>query len=103
MWTGGGGGEGGDVWEVRRDEEGGSECYNIDKTCCGGEAYHLDEQNPRYLEDWENLDFQDLVVDGWVDSSGSNPGGGFGKSGGGRETRGGGDGLEGPSGQLSMV
>ncbi|GJR35933.1 hypothetical protein Tco_1211617 [Tanacetum coccineum] len=24
----------------------------------------LDEQNPRCLEDWENLDFQDLVVDG---------------------------------------
>ncbi|GJT99879.1 hypothetical protein Tco_1110218 [Tanacetum coccineum] len=39
-------------------------CYNIDKTCCGGEACHLDEQNPRCLEDWENLDFQDLVVDG---------------------------------------
>nr|GEV38318.1 hypothetical protein [Tanacetum cinerariifolium] len=30
-------------------------------------------------------------------------GGGFGKSRGGRETRGGGDGLEGPDGQLSMV
>ncbi|GJW28122.1 hypothetical protein Tco_0044997 [Tanacetum coccineum] len=28
------------------------------------EASHLDEQNPRCLEDWENLDFQDLVVDG---------------------------------------
>ncbi|GJZ85363.1 hypothetical protein Tco_0650702 [Tanacetum coccineum] len=38
--------------------------YNIDKTCCGGEACHLDEQNPKCLEDWENLDFQDLVVDG---------------------------------------
>nr|GEV56105.1 putative reverse transcriptase domain-containing protein [Tanacetum cinerariifolium] len=28
-----------------------------------GEACHLDEQNLRCLEDWENLDFQDLVVD----------------------------------------
>ncbi|GJY94399.1 hypothetical protein Tco_0510760, partial [Tanacetum coccineum] len=28
------------------------------------EACHLDEQSPRCLEDWENLDFQDLVVDG---------------------------------------
>ncbi|GJV38064.1 hypothetical protein Tco_1410541 [Tanacetum coccineum] len=33
---------------------------------------------------------------GWVDGNGSNLGGGFGKPGGGRETRGGGDGLEGP-------
>ncbi|GJZ93535.1 hypothetical protein Tco_0665600 [Tanacetum coccineum] len=33
---------------------------------------------------------------GWVDGNGSNPSGGFGKLGGGRETRGGGDGLEGP-------
>ncbi|GJR38866.1 hypothetical protein Tco_1214550 [Tanacetum coccineum] len=31
---------------------------------------------------------------GWVDGNGSNLGGGFGKPGGGRETRGGGDGLE---------
>ncbi|GKA26935.1 hypothetical protein Tco_0713103, partial [Tanacetum coccineum] len=76
-----------------------------------GEACHLDEQNPRCLEDWENLDFQDLVVDGecfqvkvrccrgkvlllmltnkgWVDGNDSNPGGGFGKPRGGRETRG---------------
>nr|GFA71086.1 hypothetical protein [Tanacetum cinerariifolium] len=29
-----------------------------------GEACHLDEQNPSCLEGWENLDFQDLVVDG---------------------------------------
>ncbi|GJU37521.1 retrovirus-related pol polyprotein from transposon TNT 1-94 [Tanacetum coccineum] len=29
-----------------------------------GEACHLDQQNPRCLEDWEYLDFQDLVVDG---------------------------------------
>ncbi|GJW32601.1 hypothetical protein Tco_0052633 [Tanacetum coccineum] len=28
------------------------------------EACHLDEQNQKCLEDWENLDFQDLVVDG---------------------------------------
>ncbi|GKE12575.1 hypothetical protein Tco_1416126 [Tanacetum coccineum] len=99
-------------------------CYNIGKTCCGGEACHLDEQNPRCLEDWENLDFQDLVVDGecfqvevhccrgkvlllmltnkgWVDGNDSNPGGGFGKPRGGRETRGG-DGLEGLDSQLSM-
>ncbi|GJT99875.1 hypothetical protein Tco_1110214 [Tanacetum coccineum] len=27
-------------------------------------ACHLDKQNPRCLEDWENFDFQDLVVDG---------------------------------------
>ncbi|GJX36726.1 hypothetical protein Tco_0248283 [Tanacetum coccineum] len=55
------------------------------------EACHLDEQNPKCLEDWENLDFQDLVVDdeGWVDVNGSNPGGGFGEPRGGRETRGG--------------
>ncbi|GJV45900.1 hypothetical protein Tco_1430436 [Tanacetum coccineum] len=33
-----------------------------------------------------------------VDGSGSNPGGGFGNLGGGRETYGGGDGLEGPVG-----
>ncbi|GKB56852.1 hypothetical protein Tco_0913038, partial [Tanacetum coccineum] len=59
-----------------------------------GEACHLDEQNPRCLEDWENLDFQDLVVD--VDGSGSNPGDEFGNSRGGHETRGGRDRLEGP-------
>ncbi|GKF18998.1 hypothetical protein Tco_0067636, partial [Tanacetum coccineum] len=69
-------------------------CYNIDKTCCGGEACHLDEQNPRCLEDWENIDFQDLVVD--VDGSGSNPDGGCGNPGGGCVTLGGEDGLEGP-------
>ncbi|GJW97531.1 hypothetical protein Tco_0179339 [Tanacetum coccineum] len=34
--------------------------------------------------------------------SGSNPGGGFRKPGGGRETHGGRDGLKGPGGQLSM-
>ncbi|GKF45333.1 hypothetical protein Tco_0131885, partial [Tanacetum coccineum] len=72
--------------------------YNIDKTCCGGEACHLDEQNPRCLKEWENLDFQDLVVDGWVNGNGLNPGDGFRKSGGGRETRGAGNGLEGPGG-----
>ncbi|GJR69302.1 hypothetical protein Tco_0015367 [Tanacetum coccineum] len=44
-----------------------------------------------------------LTNKGWVDGNGSNSGGGFGKPRGGRETRGGGDGLEGPSGQLSMV
>ncbi|GKB95112.1 hypothetical protein Tco_0981249 [Tanacetum coccineum] len=43
-----------------------------------------------------------LTNKGWVDGNGLNPGGRFGKPGGGRETRGGGDGLEGPSGQLSM-
>ncbi|GJT87160.1 retrovirus-related pol polyprotein from transposon TNT 1-94 [Tanacetum coccineum] len=43
-----------------------------------------------------------LTNNGWVDGSGSNPGGGFGKPGGGRETRGGEDGLEGPDGQLSI-
>ncbi|GJT34433.1 hypothetical protein Tco_0924852 [Tanacetum coccineum] len=35
-----------------------------------------------------------LTKKGWVDGNGLNPGGGFGKPGGGRETRGGGDGLE---------
>ncbi|GKA28421.1 zinc finger, CCHC-type containing protein, partial [Tanacetum coccineum] len=40
---------------------------------------------------------------GLVDGNGSNPGGGFGKPRGGREIRGGGDGLEGPGGQLSIV
>ena len=44
-----------------------------------------------------------LTNKGWVDGSGSNPGGGFGKLRGGRETHGGGDGLEGPGGQLLMV
>ncbi|GKD75526.1 hypothetical protein Tco_1333808, partial [Tanacetum coccineum] len=39
----------------------------------------------------------------WVDGNGSNPGGGFGKLGGGRETRGGGDGLDGPGGQLPIA
>ncbi|GJS63006.1 hypothetical protein Tco_0677570 [Tanacetum coccineum] len=34
---------------------------------------------------------------------GSNPDGGFGNPRGGRETRGGGDGFEGPGGQLSIV
>ncbi|GJT63493.1 hypothetical protein Tco_1007026 [Tanacetum coccineum] len=77
--------------------------YNIDKTSCGGEACHLDEQNPKCLENWENLDFQDLVVDGWVDGNGSNPSDGFGKPGGGQETLGGGDRLERHDGQLSMV
>nr|GEW51680.1 reverse transcriptase domain-containing protein [Tanacetum cinerariifolium] len=43
-----------------------------------------------------------LTNKGWVDGSGSNPGGRFGKPGGGRETRGGGDRLEAPDGQLSM-
>ncbi|GJW52234.1 hypothetical protein Tco_0093585, partial [Tanacetum coccineum] len=43
-----------------------------------------------------------LTNKGWVDGNGSNPGGGFGKSEGGLETYGGGDGLEGPGGQLSM-
>ncbi|GJV51826.1 hypothetical protein Tco_1447567 [Tanacetum coccineum] len=38
-------------------------CYNIDKTCYGGEVCRLDEQNPRCLEDWKNIDFQDLVMD----------------------------------------
>nr|GFC96663.1 hypothetical protein [Tanacetum cinerariifolium] len=51
----------------------------IGKTCYGGEACDLDEQNPRCLEGWENLDFQDLVVDG----------GGFRNLKGGREIRGG--------------
>ncbi|GJT55695.1 retrovirus-related pol polyprotein from transposon TNT 1-94 [Tanacetum coccineum] len=37
-----------------------------------------------------------LTNNGWVDGSGSNLGGGFGKLRGGRETLGGGDGLEGP-------
>ncbi|GKG47595.1 hypothetical protein Tco_0507080, partial [Tanacetum coccineum] len=36
-----------------------------------------------------------LTNKGWVDGNGSNPGGGFGKPGDGRDTRGGGDGLEG--------
>ncbi|GKD17508.1 hypothetical protein Tco_1206666, partial [Tanacetum coccineum] len=36
-----------------------------------------------------------LTNKGWVDGSGSNLGGGFGKLGGGRETRSGGDRLEG--------
>ncbi|GJX04993.1 hypothetical protein Tco_0190909, partial [Tanacetum coccineum] len=37
-----------------------------------------------------------LTNKGRVDGSGSNPGGRFGKPGGGREIRGGEDGLEGP-------
>ncbi|GJU28846.1 retrovirus-related pol polyprotein from transposon TNT 1-94 [Tanacetum coccineum] len=83
-------------------------CINTRKSTSGGiqflgEACSLDEQNPRCLKDWENLNFQDLVVDGWVDGNGLNLGGGFGKPGGGRETHGGEDGLEGPGGQLSMV
>nr|GEX38545.1 hypothetical protein [Tanacetum cinerariifolium] len=44
-----------------------------------------------------------LTNKGWVDGNGSNPGGGLGKPRGGRETRGGEDGLKGPGGQLSMV
>ncbi|GJS35235.1 hypothetical protein Tco_0533617 [Tanacetum coccineum] len=39
-----------------------------------------------------------LTNNGWVDGSGSNSGGRFRNPGGGRETRGGGDGLEGPVG-----
>ncbi|GJY38863.1 hypothetical protein Tco_0425227 [Tanacetum coccineum] len=39
-----------------------------------------------------------LTNKGWVDGNGSNPSGGFGKPGGGREKRRGGDGLEGPGG-----
>ncbi|GJU79408.1 hypothetical protein Tco_1281773 [Tanacetum coccineum] len=87
----------------------------------------FDEQSPRCLEDWENLDFQDLVdgecfqvemhccgcevycCDIWfnkpmvcVDGSGSNPGGGFRNTRDGRETHGGGDGFEGPGGQFSI-
>ncbi|GJU04683.1 hypothetical protein Tco_1121113 [Tanacetum coccineum] len=37
-----------------------------------------------------------LTNKGWVDGDGSNPGGRFGKPRGGRETRGGRDGLDGP-------
>ncbi|GKA35485.1 hypothetical protein Tco_0721976 [Tanacetum coccineum] len=37
-----------------------------------------------------------LINKGWVDGNGSNPGGGFGNPRGGQETRGDGDGLEGP-------
>nr|GEZ17636.1 retrotransposon protein, putative, Ty1-copia subclass [Tanacetum cinerariifolium] len=44
-----------------------------------------------------------LTNKGWVDGNDSNPDGGFRKPGGSRETRGGGDGLEEPDGQLSMV
>ncbi|GKE27019.1 hypothetical protein Tco_1442403 [Tanacetum coccineum] len=44
-----------------------------------------------------------LTNNGWVDGSGSTPGGRFGNPGGCHETRGGGDGLEGPCGQLSIV
>nr|GEY90887.1 hypothetical protein [Tanacetum cinerariifolium] len=43
-----------------------------------------------------------LTNKGWIDGNGSNSSGGFGKLGGGRETRRGEDGLEGPDGQLSM-
>ncbi|GKA45506.1 reverse transcriptase domain-containing protein [Tanacetum coccineum] len=43
-----------------------------------------------------------LTNKGWVDGNGSNLGGRFGKPRDGQETRGGGDGLEGPDGQLSM-
>ncbi|GJR95870.1 hypothetical protein Tco_0268044 [Tanacetum coccineum] len=39
-----------------------------------------------------------LTNNDWVDDSGSNPSGEFGNLGGGRETHGGGDGLEGPVG-----
>ncbi|GKE18028.1 hypothetical protein Tco_1425605, partial [Tanacetum coccineum] len=39
-----------------------------------------------------------LTNNGWVDGSGSNPGGGFGNPGGGRVTCGGRDRLEGPVG-----
>ncbi|GKF39997.1 hypothetical protein Tco_0120058 [Tanacetum coccineum] len=41
-----------------------------------------------------------LTNSGWIDGSGTNPSGGFGKSRGGRETRGGGDGLKGPGGPI---
>nr|GEV81647.1 aconitate hydratase 1 [Tanacetum cinerariifolium] len=44
-----------------------------------------------------------LTNKGWVDGNGSNSGGGFGKPRGGRETRGGGDGLEGPCGGATWV
>ncbi|GKE20830.1 hypothetical protein Tco_1432342, partial [Tanacetum coccineum] len=78
--------------------------YNIGKTFYGGEACRLDEQNPRCLEDWENIDFQDLVMDGEcfqveVHYCG---GGGFGNPGGAHETRGGGDRFEGAGGQVSI-
>ncbi|GJR52178.1 retrovirus-related pol polyprotein from transposon TNT 1-94 [Tanacetum coccineum] len=43
-----------------------------------------------------------LTNNGCIDGNGLNPGGGFGKPGGGRVTRGDGDGLEGSGGQLSM-
>nr|GEU58900.1 zinc finger, CCHC-type [Tanacetum cinerariifolium] len=42
-----------------------------------------------------------LTNKGWGDGNGSNPDGGFGKPKGGLEIHGGGDGLEGPDGQLS--
>ncbi|GKE88525.1 hypothetical protein Tco_1566000, partial [Tanacetum coccineum] len=43
-----------------------------------------------------------LTNKGWVDGNGLNPGGRFGKPGGGQETSGGGDGLEGHGGQFFM-
>ncbi|GKD79791.1 hypothetical protein Tco_1342412 [Tanacetum coccineum] len=44
-----------------------------------------------------------LTNNGWVDGRGSNLSGGFRKPGGDHETHGGGDGSEGPDGQLSIV
>ncbi|GJZ04197.1 retrovirus-related pol polyprotein from transposon TNT 1-94 [Tanacetum coccineum] len=43
-----------------------------------------------------------LTNKGWIDGNGSNLGGGFGKPGGGQETRRGGDGLEGPDSGLAV-
>nr|GEY44937.1 hypothetical protein [Tanacetum cinerariifolium] len=76
-------------------------CYNIDKTCCGGEMVKVFKW--MYILVEEMCVVVNVTKQSWVDGSGLNPGGGFGKTGGDRETRGGGDGLEGPDGQLTMV
>nr|GEV67001.1 hypothetical protein [Tanacetum cinerariifolium] len=77
-------------FELGRSGEGSGESWvrwrvdgRVGRSCC--ETCHLDEQNPRCLEDLETLDFQNLCC--------SNLSDGFRNLGGGRETRGDRDGI----------
>ncbi|GJS30584.1 RNA-directed DNA polymerase, eukaryota, reverse transcriptase zinc-binding domain protein [Tanacetum coccineum] len=52
------------MYKSKTFAEGTKKTMDVEYSWLPCEACHLDEQNPRCLEDWENLDFQDLVVDG---------------------------------------
>ncbi|GJY65232.1 hypothetical protein Tco_0467470 [Tanacetum coccineum] len=66
------------------------------------EALNVDDPANEKVESGNKVSTSSVQEEGWVDGNGSNPGGVFGKPGGGLVIRGGGDGLEGLSVQLSM-